>query len=81
MIRRNFKNQLSKFDLTDLKSIASKLNETENITHTDLKRIQKGKLTAQFWASFTPCSSLAKDATRYLKSNQHKINVSMRIKS
>ncbi|CAC5378946.1 DPEP [Mytilus coruscus] len=32
------------------------------VTHTDIPRIRKGKLSAQFWACYVPCSSQYKDA-------------------
>ncbi len=63
MIRKNFKNQLSKFNLNDLKSIQNTL-ESQNITHTDLTRIKQGKLTAQFFAAYVSCTSSSKDAIR-----------------
>ena len=35
-----------------------------NITQTDLSRIKKGKLGAQFWAIFEECKASGKDAVR-----------------
>ncbi len=63
-IRKNFKNQFSKFNLNDLKSIENTLVETQGITHTDLQRIKIGKLTAQFFAAYVSCESSKKDAIR-----------------
>ena len=63
-IRTNFKNQLTYFDLEDVKIylLNSSLIATSNVTHTDLKRLNQGKLSGQFWAIFSDCNSLAKDA-------------------
>lgn len=34
------------------------------ISHTDINRIKDGRLGAQFWAVYTNCDSLYKDAAR-----------------
>ena len=49
MIRVNFKNRFSEFDLNDLKNNPN-LNGTNGVTHTDIKRLQEGRLGGQFWA-------------------------------
>jgi hypothetical protein len=48
-LRTNFKNQLTHFDLNDVKIYVSNssLIGTYNVTHTDLKRIEQGKLGGQ----------------------------------
>lgn len=63
-LRNNFKNQLNYFDLDDVKiyQANSSLAGTNNVTHTDLKRIEQGKLGAQFWAVYGGCDALGKDA-------------------
>lgn len=35
-----------------------------SLSHTDIPRLRKGKLGAQFWACYVPCSSQFKDAIR-----------------
>ena len=52
MIRENFKNKLDTFDLEDMKVYlpSGSLNNTGNVTHTDLKRLAEGRLGGQFWA-------------------------------
>ena len=62
MIRENFRNQLEKFDLEDMTKY--NLAFTENVTHTDFKRLREGKLGGQFWAVYADCKSTGKDATR-----------------
>lgn len=58
MIRSNFQNRLSLFDLNDLTKIRDRLNGTKGITHTDIKRIREGKLSGQFWAVIKNRSNL-----------------------
>ena len=62
MIRENFRNQFSKFDLND--TTKYNLNGTSNVTHTDLERLKKGRLGGQFWAVYASCSIQGKDAVR-----------------
>ena len=64
MVRKNFKNKFNEFDFNDLTKIRNKLNGTNGVTHTDILRLKKGKIGAQFWAAYASCESLAKDATR-----------------
>jgi membrane dipeptidase len=64
MLRSNFNNKLHNVDLFDMKKYIGELNGTNQITHTDLKRLREGKLGAQFWVAYADCASLAKDATR-----------------
>lgn len=61
MIRKNFRNNIEAFYLEDMTQ--SMLNVT-NITHTDIKRINEGRLSGQFWAVYAPCDTIARDATR-----------------
>ncbi|KAL4222832.1 dipeptidase 1 (renal) [Mactra antiquata] len=35
-----------------------------NVSHTDIPKMRKGKLGAQFWADYVPCASNYKDAVR-----------------
>jgi membrane dipeptidase len=62
MIRENFQNQFSKFELND--TTIYNLPGTNQVTHTDLKRLAKGKLGAQFWAVYADCQTQGKDAVR-----------------
>ena len=64
MIRNNFKNQFELFDLNDMKESLKKLNKSDSVTHTDIKRIKEGKLSGQFWAIYASCESNAKDSIR-----------------
>ncbi|TTA54970.1 Dipeptidase 1 [Bagarius yarrelli] len=48
-----FNNQLNVVDLYEL-----------NSTHTNIEKIRKGRLAAQFWAAYTPCATQYKDAVR-----------------
>ncbi|KAM9408278.1 dipeptidase 1 [Pholidichthys leucotaenia] len=52
-LRKQFNNELNKVDLYKLES-----------THTNIEKIQKGKLGAQFWSAFVPCDAQYKDAVR-----------------
>ncbi|KAK0156347.1 Dipeptidase 1 [Merluccius polli] len=51
--RKQFNNQLSEVDLNTL-----------NTTHTNIPKIKKGKLGAQFWSAYVPCDTQYKDAVR-----------------
>ncbi|KAL3831964.1 hypothetical protein ACJMK2_023652 [Sinanodonta woodiana] len=42
----------------------SDLTKVWNVTHTDIPRLRKGKLGAQFWACYVDCTSQYKDAVR-----------------
>jgi hypothetical protein len=64
MIRKNFQNQFSKFDINDMEPFRPEMQGTNNITHTDIKRLRAGRVGAQFWAAYASCESLAKDAPR-----------------
>ena len=63
MIRENFFNEFKKFDFNDLTH--NVLNGSSGITHTDLRRINEGKLGGQFWAAYASCNTSARDATRH----------------
>ncbi|XP_073691815.1 dipeptidase 1 [Garra rufa] len=52
-MRSLFNNQLNTVDLYTL-----------NTTHTNIPKIQKGRLSAQFWAAYVPCNTQYKDAVR-----------------
>ena len=62
MIRENFKNQFSKFELNN--TMIYNLNGTGNVTHTDLERLKQGGLGGQFWAVYASCSIQGTDAVR-----------------
>lgn len=64
MVRKNFRNQFKLFNFTDLSVIRDQLFGTDGVTHTDILRLKKGLLGAQFWAAYASCESLAKDAVR-----------------
>lgn len=40
------------------------MSSSSGISHTDIKRIREGRLGAQFWAVYTNCNSIYKDALR-----------------
>ncbi|XP_061830761.1 dipeptidase 1 [Nerophis lumbriciformis] len=52
-LRQQFDNQLNKVDLNTL-----------GTTHTNIPKIQKGRLGAQFWSAYVPCATQYKDAVR-----------------
>ncbi|KAG5269976.1 hypothetical protein AALO_G00187250 [Alosa alosa] len=52
-MRKQFNNQLN---LVDLKVLEG--------THTNIPKIKKGRLAAQFWAAYVPCETQYKDAVR-----------------
>ena len=55
MIRENFKNQFSKFNFTDMTQFREQLLGTNGVTHTDINRLKKGKIGAQFWTAYGSC--------------------------
>lgn len=64
MVRKNFQNQLKKFDFYDMTKYKNQMLGTKGVTHTDIIRLRQGKLGAQFWVVYASCESLAKDAIR-----------------
>ncbi|TNN80523.1 Dipeptidase 1 [Liparis tanakae] len=52
-LRKQFNNELNKVDLNTLET-----------TQTNIPKIKKGKLGAQFWSAYVPCESQYKDAVR-----------------
>uniref|UniRef100_A0A3P9KYP8 Dipeptidase n=1 Tax=Oryzias latipes TaxID=8090 RepID=A0A3P9KYP8_ORYLA len=52
-LRMQFNNQLNKVNLDTLET-----------THTNIPKIKKGRLGAQFWAAYVPCETQYKDAVR-----------------
>ncbi|XP_013419546.1 dipeptidase 1 [Lingula anatina] len=56
--RKNVQNHV------DSVNLAESLIGIWNITHTDIPRLHQGKLGAQFWACYGPCSAQYKDAVR-----------------
>uniref|UniRef100_A0A8C5R3C0 Dipeptidase n=1 Tax=Leptobrachium leishanense TaxID=445787 RepID=A0A8C5R3C0_9ANUR len=48
-----YNNQLSKLDLYTLQN-----------THTNIPKLQAGKMGAQFWAAYVPCDTQGKDAVK-----------------
>ncbi|KAJ3593885.1 hypothetical protein NHX12_006218 [Muraenolepis orangiensis] len=53
VLLKQFNNQLNKVDLNTL-----------NNTHTNIPKIKKGMLGAQFWSAYVPCDTQYKDAVR-----------------
>lgn len=51
--RKQFNNELNKVDLNTLET-----------THTNIPKIKKGRLGAQFWSAYVPCETQYKDAVR-----------------
>ncbi|PWA18986.1 hypothetical protein CCH79_00005037 [Gambusia affinis] len=52
-LRNHFNNQLNNTDLNNLAT-----------THTNIPKIRKGQIGAQFWAAYVPCDTQNKDAVR-----------------
>nr|XP_057944750.1 dipeptidase 1 [Doryrhamphus excisus] len=52
-LRKLFNNQLNQVDLNTLET-----------THTNIPKIKKGRLGAQFWSAYVPCDTQYKDAVR-----------------
>ncbi|XP_059215519.1 dipeptidase 1 isoform X1 [Centropristis striata] len=52
-LRKQFNNELNKVDLNKLET-----------THTNIPKIKKGRLGAQFWSAYVPCETQYKDAVR-----------------
>ncbi|XP_068598365.1 dipeptidase 1 [Brachionichthys hirsutus] len=52
-LRKQFNNQLEKVDLYKL-----------DTTHTNIPKIRRGRLGAQFWSAYVPCETQYKDAVR-----------------
>ncbi|CAD7092080.1 unnamed protein product [Hermetia illucens] len=62
-IRKFLKNQLKDFRFgADLREIAPW--STSAWSHTDLKRLKEGMVSAQFWSAYAPCSSQHLDAVQ-----------------
>lgn len=64
MVRKNFQNQLKKFDFNDMTKYKDQMVGTNGVTHTDILRLKEGKVGAQFWAVYASCESIARDALR-----------------
>jgi len=64
LIRNNFGNNLEMVDLEEITNEKYNLSKSNNITHTDVKRMRKGKLSGQFWTVYGTCQSAGKDAVR-----------------
>jgi membrane dipeptidase len=62
IVRKHFKNQFDDIDFHDMNPYRQFISD--GLSHTDIKRIREGKLGAQFWAVYTNCESLHKDALR-----------------
>lgn len=57
-IRLIAKNKLESFNFTDLKTNADWINPNLQFkSHTDLTRLDLGKVGGQFWAAFVECNS------------------------
>ncbi|TNM91010.1 hypothetical protein fugu_003299 [Takifugu bimaculatus] len=52
-LRKQFNNELNKVDLNTLET-----------THTNIPKVKKGRLGAQFWSAYVPCDTQYKDAVR-----------------
>ncbi|XP_054626878.1 dipeptidase 1 [Dunckerocampus dactyliophorus] len=52
-LRKLFNNQLNQVELNTLET-----------THTNIPKIKKGRLGAQFWSAYVPCDTQYKDAVR-----------------
>ena len=63
-IRVNFLNQFDKFDFEDMNPYRQFMTSSAGVSHTDIKRMKEGHLGAQFWAIYTNCNSIYKDAMR-----------------
>lgn len=70
-IRQGAKNKVYSFDLDKDTSLLwpETMNQTDpeypwNLPATDIPRLRKGKVGAQFWVVFTACSASGKDAVR-----------------
>jgi len=63
-VRKNFMNQFDKFDFKDMNPYRQFMQASFGVSHTDIKRIKEGRLGAQFWAIYTSCDSIYKDALR-----------------
>ncbi|XP_055295543.1 uncharacterized protein LOC129565103 isoform X2 [Sitodiplosis mosellana] len=62
-IRKFVHNQLAEFNFdADLKNVPPWSNS--NWSHTDLQRMKKGQVAAQFWAAYVPCEAQYKDAVQ-----------------
>ncbi|KAF7281390.1 hypothetical protein GWI33_004868 [Rhynchophorus ferrugineus] len=62
-IRKFLHNKLKNFKFdSDLREVAPWSNSAWS--HTDLERLEKGHVTAQFWAAYVPCDSQYKDAVQ-----------------
>uniref|UniRef100_A0A336KBF7 Dipeptidase n=1 Tax=Culicoides sonorensis TaxID=179676 RepID=A0A336KBF7_CULSO len=62
-IRKFLHNKLNDFQFDgDLKQI--KPWSVSQWSHTDLQRMKKGRLSAQFWAAYAPCEAQFKDAVQ-----------------
>ncbi|CRK93915.1 CLUMA_CG007442, isoform A [Clunio marinus] len=62
-IRKFMHNQINDFRFDDdLKTISPWANSSWS--HTDLQRLKRGRITAQFWAAYVPCEAQYKDAVQ-----------------
>ncbi|XP_014609660.1 PREDICTED: dipeptidase 1 [Polistes canadensis] len=61
-IRKFLKNQLRGFRFDDLSDIRPWSGNAWS--HTDLRRLRKGMVTAQFWSAYTPCPSQYHDSVQ-----------------
>ena len=54
-LRRRLENQINRFDFTDTLGSA-KTDPFGRAMHTDLKRLRKGRVGAQYWSVYVPAS-------------------------
>jgi len=63
-LRERFHNQLEHFDFDDTTAVPPGIFSTTTSMHTDLPRLRKGHVGAQFWSVFVPASLAEPDAVQ-----------------
>ncbi|XP_032799459.2 LOW QUALITY PROTEIN: dipeptidase 1 [Daphnia magna] len=59
-LRRYESNQVGDLDIYDLTTVEPWASSSSS--HTDINRLRQGKVGAQFWSAYVPCSTQYKDA-------------------
>ncbi|XP_053695316.1 uncharacterized protein LOC128742857 [Sabethes cyaneus] len=62
-IRKFLHNQLNEFRFDDDLKLVSPWSKSA-WSHTDLQRLKRGRIAAQFWAAYVPCEAQHKDAVQ-----------------
>ncbi|XP_062547399.1 uncharacterized protein LOC134212990 isoform X2 [Armigeres subalbatus] len=62
-IRKFLHNQLNEFRFEDDLKLISPWSKSA-WSHTDLQRLKRGRISAQFWAAYVPCEAQHKDAVQ-----------------